>query len=146
MRQDAEQDLLLLVRPRAGAEGVAEPALVPGEPALDLPPLTVYPLVCALGRLLLEPPDHLRPVLGLGLLATVAATAQRDHRRAHAQNITRPGVVVFGVVAGVGQQRVRYAPGDGSPNRGSELRGVGSGSACDVGREEQVGVGIENGR
>jgi hypothetical protein len=100
--QNAEQDFLLLVGPHSGAQCVAEQAFVPGEPALDLPPLTVYPLVTAVPRLLAEPPDHLRPVLGLGTLAAVTATAQRDHRRTHAQNIASPGVVILGIVACVG--------------------------------------------
>jgi hypothetical protein len=144
--QDAEQDFLFLVGPRPGAQCVAEQSLVPGEPALDLPPLAVHPLVTAVPRLLAEPPDHLRAVLGLGLLAAVTAAAQRDHRRAHAQVLTRPGVVSLGVVARVGQEGVGHAPSNRGPDGGSELGRVGSGPACDVGGEEQVGAGVENGR
>lgn len=103
MGEDAEEGLTALGVLAAGAEGRAQPPLVPRDRALDLPALAVDAAV--------ESTLHLPSVFGVRPLPPRPPRVEVDHRRTHAELFTRQRVVMLGVVARVGQQPVdRHRP------------------------------------
>jgi hypothetical protein len=146
MCQHAQLDLLLLVDPRAGAQGRAQQLLVAREAALDVPPLAVDPAVPRPGRPPPEPPHHLPAVLRLRPPPTRVPAVQSDHRRPDPQAVAGQGVVGLGVVPGVAQERVQRAPAARRPHRRPELGRVLARPAADVGGQEQVAAGLQHGR
>src|SRR5262249_24057857 len=130
MGEHPQEDFLLLTGPLAGSQGRAEQALLPGEAALDLPPLPIHPPLppphppprCAPGAA--RPPAPLLRwggVCGLGRAPPAVAAVEREHLRANAQLLPAVGVVVLGVVGHVPKQRVQRAAGGRRPRRRLEL-------------------------
>ena len=146
MSQDPQQNLFLLVDPAAGPQGRAQQPLVPREPALDLPPLAVDPAVTGDPRGLLRNRlticrrylvfGHFRPVLRRFSGMTVERMPSRSPARAwlcSASKAPSPSSVSTG-------QRPAAAR-----DRRLELRRVLARAAADVGREEQVAAGLQDG-
>jgi hypothetical protein len=146
VRQHPQQDLLLLIHPPASAQGRAQQTLVPREPALDLPPLAVDPAVRGALRLASESLDHLAAVAGLRPLPARIAAVQREDRRADAQPLAGQSVVMLSVEGAVAQQRVDPTAAASRPRRRPELRRVLTRAPTDVGRQEQVAAGLQDGR
>ena len=123
----------------------AEPSRVSAGTASP-PALAVDPPVAGPPRPSAEPLPHLPAVFGLRPAPPAVAPVQREHRRADLQPLPPVGVVVFGVVAPVPQQRVQRTAGRGRPSRGLELRRVLGGAAADVGRQEQMAGRLQDDR
>jgi len=138
MGQDAQPAFALACDLRAARERRPQAALVPGEGALRLPALPVFPLG--------EAPLHLPAVLGLGPLAAPVAAVDRDDRGADAEVLAGEAVVLLAVEGGIPEQAI---PGDdkaGLSQRGAELRGIVAGADGDGGRGEEVAGGVAGDR
>lgn len=125
-------------------DGAAEPSLVSGKGALDLPPLAEHPLVPVALRAGSEVTGHLRPVLP-ARRAVVAARVDRDHRGADAEVLPCEPVVCLGIERGVSQHPV---PGDaqsGQQQHGCKLGRIVGRAGGDGGPGDEVGVGIDGG-
>ena len=101
MSDHAEMNFNALRPAGSTAQGRGESSLEPRDRALDLHALTILPVV--------KTAVHLASVLGLGP-ATPATLVQFDDRAADAQLFPRINMVVFGIVAAVGQQAVDADP------------------------------------
>ena len=142
MDHGPQRGLAGLVGPPAGAEGAAEPPLVPAERALGLPPLAVHPPVPAALRPRPEPPDHLVAVLPPDRAGPAAPAEHREHGRADAQAVAGVGVEVLPVERPVPQQGVDGPAPGGRPDGLPELAGVAPRAAGGDGRQEQVGAAV----
>ena len=145
MGQDAEQALALAAVVGAPEQRTAEPALVPAEGALGLPPLAVHPLVPAPLGPRAEVTGHLGAVPP-ARRAVVPARVDRDHRRADPQLLAREPVVGFGVERGVGQHPVpNDQKGRQQQDRG-KFRGVVGRADRDGGPGDEVRVRVAGDR
>lgn len=144
MGQDAEVAFAFAAVVGPPGHGTAEPALVPGEGALGLPPLAEHALVSVARLALAEVTGHLAAVRA-ARFALVAARVDRDHARADPQIRSSEPVMLLGVECGIGQHPV---PGDaqsGQQQNGCELRGVVGRADRDGGPGDEVRVGIDGG-
>jgi hypothetical protein len=119
----------------------AEPAFVPAEGALDLPPLAEHTLVPVAILAWAEVTGHLGTILP-ARFALVAAWVDRDHARADTQALAREPVVGFGIERGIGQHPVPgQAQGRQEQDR-RKLRGIVGRAGGDRGPGEEVGMRI----
>ena len=138
MRQHPQEDLFLLAGPPAGAQPDPSSRFCREKPLSICQRWPYTPPVTAPPRPPAEAFLHLAAVFRLGLTPAGVAAVQGEHRGADPQPLPAVGVIMFGVVAAVAQQRVqRAAPARGA-GRGLKLRRVLAGALADVGRQEQM--------
>jgi len=139
--QHAEVALTLAAVVGAPVNRATEPALVTGEGALDLPPLSEHATGAASLGLRAEPPGHLAAVFPVGG-HIVAAGVNRDDGGSDAQLLAGEPVMGFGVEGRIGQHSVPgQAQGRQEQDRG-ELRGIVGRPGGDRGPGEEVGVRV----
>ena len=136
MREHAEMNFGLLRVSGPTPEARSQSPFEPRDRALDLRPLAVLKFG--------KPPVHLSAVRSFCPAASTSSV-QRDNRASNAQVLSGVGVVVFGVVAAVAQQRVQRATPARGAGRGLELRRILAGALADVGRQEQVAGRLQHG-
>jgi len=115
MREHAEMHFGLLRVPGAASEARSQPSFEPRYRALNLRPLAVFEFG--------KPPVHLSAVLRTGP-APATASVQRDNRAANAQLAPGVGVVMFGVVASIGQHTVNPQTTTGTVQYRGEQGGI----------------------
>ena len=106
MRQYPEVAFAFSRSVRTAAQRTAQPTFVTRERRFRLPPLTEHPLVTRALRLLAKSLHHLPSIVGLGPLAALAPTVQRNHRRPDLQVLAAIPVVSFAVERRIGQHAV----------------------------------------
>ncbi len=118
----------------ATPQGGTEQPLVPRERTFGLPALAVLAAV--------ETPLHLPPVLGLGLLAAVAAAIHRDDGRADSQILATEAMIFLAVEGGVAQDAVPRDDQRGLFHGRGKLRSIVARSGADRGRSEEMAAGV----
>ncbi len=138
MGQDSQQALLLLCRIVPGSQRRVQSSFVPRDDALDLPAISVDPLM--------ESSLHLATISCLGPAPASVAPVERDDRTAYAQLLPAQPMIGFAVVAGIGQQSGQTYVPNRLAHRGRKLRMIVARSANHAGGCDQVALGVTDQR
>jgi hypothetical protein len=131
MRQYPQQTFGFLRGPATRAQGRSEAALVARDGALDLPALAVNTAE--------EAPFHLPAVFGRGPRSG-AAFARGNDGRTDAELFPAQHMVVFGVVAGIGQEPVEADVASGLNHSRGKLRRVLRGAETHEGAGQKMAL------
>lgn len=130
MREHAKMNFMGLGQTAPASQGGSQAAFETRDRAFNLGSVAVSEAV--------EPPIHLAAVFGSGP-ALAAAAVEVDDRAADTQFLACKDVVVFGVVAGVGQHAVQRQSCLGLAEDGSKQRRVLAGPVGDHHINQEVG-------
>ena len=134
MCEHSELTLAFPRRLRAPVQRRTQSPLMTRKGALRLPTLPVLPF----GKMAF----HLPAVLGLGPLAPLAASVNRDDGAAHAQLFAADTMMLFAVEGGIAEDTIPAHNERGLVESRDKLRGIVTRAGADGGRRKEMTAGI----